>query len=64
MPPPPPPPDPETHLKELADEGAKFLFKGEPVSGDAAIELFRSGKIDYINVRNSGEDETVVYLSE
>lgn len=63
-PPPPAPPDPETHLKELAAGGATFLYMGEEVSGDAALQLFRSGKINYINVRDNGEDEKIVRLSE
>ncbi|EAR16035.1 MULTISPECIES: M56 family metallopeptidase [Robiginitalea] len=63
-PPPPPPPDPEEHLRELASQGADFFYRNQAIPSEKALELFRAGEVNRIQVRNSDGGTPQVYLAE
>lgn len=63
-PPPPPPPDPEQHLRELASRGADFFYRNRSIPSEEALELFKAGEVNRINVRTDDGGNPQVYLTD
>ncbi len=61
---PPAPPDPLKHMKELALDGAKFLYNDQPVSDTRAFEIVKNKKNLFIYILDTDSKTPLVKLSD
>ena len=60
---PPAPPKPIEHIKKMMAKGATFMWNGEEISGEKAIEMVQKNKRIHIDSRESNGAKPVVKLS-
>jgi len=61
--PPPLPPNPVDHIKDMAEKGAEFYFKGSKISTKKAIEIVKNNKNINIQIKEQDSEKPIVKLA-